>query len=149
MKLRRSGTIVTVVAILVISSLGWTSIAGAEESRTLQTILRGANEIPGPGDPDGKGVAQVTLKPGQGEVCVQIAVSRIAPATAAHIHVGAKGVAGPVVVGLPTPQAGASTGCTSVSEDLIAAILQNPSNYYVNVHNTPYPAGAVRGQLGN
>jgi hypothetical protein len=28
-------------------------------------------------------------------------------------------------------------------------ILTNPAAYYVNVHTSDYPAGAVRGQLGN
>jgi len=27
-------------------------------------------------------------------------------------------------------------------------LIQNPSAYYVNVHNGPFPKGAVRGQLG-
>jgi hypothetical protein len=74
-------------------------------------------------------------------------VSGIAPATAAHIHVGAAGVAGPVVVPL-APPTGTSSGCvTGVSPELIKAITQNPQNYYVNVHNAEFPAGALRGQL--
>jgi hypothetical protein len=31
--------------------------------------------------------------------------------------------------------------------DLIKAIIQSPQEYYVNVHNAEYPAGALRGQL--
>jgi hypothetical protein len=70
------------------------------------------------------------------------------PATAAHIHVGATGVAGPVVVALSAPDAsGHASGCATADHDLIKAIRQNPESYYVNVHNTDYPAGAVRGQL--
>jgi hypothetical protein len=34
-----------------------------------------------------------------------------------------------------------------VDRSLIKAIIQYPEEYYVNVHNMPYPAGALRGQL--
>ena len=99
-------------------------------------------------DPDGSGTASIRLNLGQGEVCFNLTVSGIAPATAAHIHVAPAGVAGPVVVGLTAPTSGSSNGCISgVDRDLIKAIIQNPEQYYVNVHNTEYPAGAVRGQL--
>jgi hypothetical protein len=115
--------------------------------RPLSTALTGAEEVPGPGDPDGSGEAVLTLNHGQGQVCFQLNVSDIAPATAAHIHVGPEGVAGPVVVGLTPPTGGSSSGCVTADRDLIKAIIQDPDAYYVNVHNAEFPAGAVRGQL--
>ena len=130
--------------------LGLTLIAAAvadNGGRPLATTLTGAAEVPGPGDPDGSGTASIRLNPGQGEVCFELAVSGIAPATAAHIHVGPAGVAGPVVVGLAPPTSGTSSGCVSADPALIKAIIQNPEQYYVNVHNAEFPAGAVRGQL--
>ena len=116
--------------------------------RPLDTTLTGAAEVPGPGDPDGSGTAHITLNQGQGEVCFELTVQDIAPATAAHIHRGTADVAGPVVVGLAPPTDGSSSGCvTGVDRDLIKAIRQNPSDYYVNVHNADFPPGALRGQL--
>jgi hypothetical protein len=91
------------------------------------------------------------LNPGLEQICYELSVSNITlPAGAAHIHVAPTTDPGPVVVPLNAPDAnGTSSGCASVDRDLILAILQNPENYYVNVHNTDYPAGAVRGQLSD
>ena len=123
-------------------------LPGADHGgRPLSATLTGAAEIPGPGDPDGTGSAMVTLNPGQGEVCFELAVEGIAPAVAAHIHVGAADVAGPVVVGLVPPSNGTSGGCAEADRALVRAILRDPGAYYVNVHNAEYPAGALRGQL--
>jgi hypothetical protein len=98
---------------------------------------------------NGSGTARLQLNPAQQTICSVIHVRGIElPATAAHIHQGAAGVNGPIVVHLPAPNAqGVSTGCTRAPRSLIDAIMQHPAGYYVNVHNTPYPAGAVRGQL--
>ena len=115
--------------------------------RPLSTSLIGAEEVPGPGDPDGSGTASLTLNPGLGEVCYQLQVSGIEPATAAHIHEAPAGSAGPVVVGLSAPSGGSSRGCVSLSREQIKEIIQDPEDYYVNVHNAQYPAGALRGQL--
>ncbi len=115
--------------------------------RPLTATLLGVNEVPGPGDPDGSGTATLRLNPGQQEICYELVVSGIAPASAAHIHVGDATTAGPVVVGLAAPTSGTSSGCVSVDRDLILAIMHNPEQYYVNVHNAEYPAGALRGQL--
>lgn len=117
--------------------------------RLLKTSLTGGAEVPGPGDPDGSGTATIRLDQRQGKICFTVKVSAITlPAAAAHIHVGGSTVAGPVVVGLTAPDAsGVSFGCVNASAELISAIRANPSNYYVNVHTSDYPAGAVRGQL--
>lgn len=116
--------------------------------RRLTAALTGAAEVPGPGDPDGTGTAVITLNQGQKEVCFELTVSNIATATAAHIHTGAAGAAGPVAVTLaPPPADGSSKGCAGADSDLIKNIRQNPENFYVNVHNAEFPDGAVRGQL--
>ncbi len=117
--------------------------------RPLSTTLTGAAEVPGPGDADGRGTATIRLNQGQGKVCFFLTASNITlPATGAHIHVGATTVAGAIVVALIPPDAtGVSFGCVSASRDLISTIRKNPSNYYVNIHTTDFPAGAIRGQL--
>jgi CHRD domain len=118
--------------------------------KKLNATLTGAAEVPGPGDPDGAGTALLRLRIGQGQICHTLSVSNITlPAAAAHIHLGAAGVAGPVVVTLVTPDAdGNVQGCVAVDRALVKQILMNPAGYYVNVHTSDFPAGAVRGQLG-
>lgn len=138
---RRNRILAMALTLLAMSTL---LVAGG---RPFSTPLTGAEEAPGPGDPDGTGEVVMTLNHGQGEICFQLTVQNIAPATAAHIHRAPFGVAGPVVVGLAPPTSGFSSGCVSVDRDLIKEIIQNPEDFYVNVHNTAFPAGAVRGQL--
>jgi CHRD domain len=136
-----------VIAAVVLLAVAMTAAVAQAGGKTLTTTLTGAAEVPGPGDPDGSGVATLTLNPGQGEICYELSVTLIAPPTAAHIHVGTAGVAGPVVVPLVPPVEGSSSACASVDPALIKAIMKNPEQYYVNVHNAEYPAGALRGQL--
>jgi hypothetical protein len=102
------------------------------------------------GDPNGTGSALLTVNHGKGEVCWELAVSDILlPATASHIHEAAPGIRGGIVVGLSAPGAnGQSSGCRSdVDKDLLGRILQSPASFYVNVHTSDYPPGAIRGQL--
>jgi hypothetical protein len=115
----------------------------------LAATLAGANEIPGPGDPDGSGTATFRMIRGSAVICFQLTVNAITlPATAAHIHQGAVGIAGPVVVPLTAPGAGGTaTGCVNSTRALVGAILDNPAGFYANVHTTDYPAGAIRGQI--
>lgn len=123
-------------------------LAGADQGGKLLTAeLTGAAEVPGPGDPDGMGTARVTINLGKSTLCYEIAVSNIAPATAAHIHEAPAGTAGPVVLGLTPPTSGSSSACVTVEGELLKEIAKDPADYYVNVHNRAFPGGAVRGQL--
>jgi hypothetical protein len=117
---------------------------------TLTATLTGANEVPGPGALHGTGSAVIRLDATHSTLCFALKVANITlPAIGAHVHVGPAGVAGPIVVPLTPPDAtGTSAGCVSIDPQLLAAIVANPSNYYVNVHTTDFPAGAIRGQLG-
>lgn len=138
------------LAILAIAVALTASTVVAQGGRPLEATLTGAAEVPGPGDSDGSGAAKVTINIGRGEICFDIQVSNITlPATLAHIHVGSADVAGPIVVTLvPPDQSGNSSGCvTDVDKDLAKAILKDPGAYYVNVHTSDFPAGAIRGQL--
>lgn len=138
----------TVTAIVLAFLVGGFVHAGEEKGgRPLSAQLTGSAEVPGPGDPDGSGTAELTLNQGQGLIQFEITVSNIAPPTAAHIHIGAAGVAGGVVVNLDIANNGLSGSVGGIDRDLIKAIRQNPENYYINVHNSDFPPGAVRGQL--
>jgi hypothetical protein len=143
----------TLSFILVAALLLTFSVVSAG-GRPFSTTLTGEAEVtaagvPNQGDLDGVGSAHLTLNQGQGEICFELRVSGITlPAAAAHIHVGASTTTGPVVVGLAAPDAnGFSSGCVSADKELIKAIRQNPEAYYVNVHTSDFPAGALRGQL--
>jgi len=115
--------------------------------RGFTVAMTGEAESPA-GDPVATGTATIRLRAGQGQVCYRIAVRNMPPAVAAHIHRGAAGAAGPVVIPFTTPNAsGASSGCAAAARPLVTAILRGPASYYVNVHTAEFPAGAVRGQL--
>ena len=113
----------------------------------LRASLTGSQEIPGPGDPDGSGSAEITVVDATDNVCFDLKVMNIQPASAAHIHRGEAGVSGPPVITLEAPTDGSSEGCISAPGALADEIYANPAGFYVNVHNGEYPAGAVRGQL--
>lgn len=139
---RAIGMVMAVVALAVALGFAGTAMAGG---RPLTASLSGANEVPpaSTGDPDGSGMAAVTMNPGQGEICFEVATSNIATIILAHIHRGGAGVNGPVVVDFK----GQTSGCVSADRALIKAIIQDPAGYYVNIHTTEFPGGAVRGQL--
>lgn len=117
--------------------------------RAFNIPLTGAAEVPGPGDLAGSGTAALRLDLAKSQICYELKVVDIPlPATGAHIHRGLATESGGVVVLLTAPgTTGTSSGCTAVTHELAQEILSNPAQFYVNVHTTDRPAGALRGQL--
>ncbi|MCC5951579.1 MAG: S-layer homology domain-containing protein [Acidimicrobiia bacterium] len=109
------------------------------------TNLSGAEEV-GVGDLTASGLSTFEVDIDFGQLCFQLSFEDLDGINAAHIHEGASGTNGPVVVDLdwPTNQ---NSGCLLVSSTLLRDIVEHPDDYYVNVHTDAFPAGAVRGQL--
>ncbi len=145
MRLQRVFIIIAIAATAGLVTLNTPGIgaasAASDTTVRLGAVLVGGNEVPGPGDPDGFGLADVWVE--RGEVCWRITARSVAPISAAHIHAGPAGVAGPVVVPLE-PYNG---GCADTTNRLARFIRQHPGDFYVNLHNAEFPAGAIRGQL--
>ncbi|HYV02267.1 MAG TPA: CHRD domain-containing protein [Actinomycetota bacterium] len=140
------------VAAIVFAVLIPAGAVGADAGRPFATTLTGAAEVP-PADPDASGTASIILNQGLGTVCFDVSWENVdGTVFASHIHFAPAGMNGPIVVPLFAGSfAGtdSASGCVDdVDRDLIKAIRQDPSAYYVNVHSTPnFPGGAIRGQL--
>ncbi|HEY7307368.1 MAG TPA: CHRD domain-containing protein [Bryobacteraceae bacterium] len=126
------------------------------------TTLSGALETPPTGSP-ATGTAMVDYITASNDLTYSVTFSNLeAGATVAHIHVGAPGVPGPVILPLNLNGAAGSTSGTfsgtltaadltpgdgiNTFQDAINALFAG--NTYVNVHSSLFPAGEIRGQLG-
>lgn len=133
------------------------SAGGHERDAAVGNVkLSGANEVPA-ADPDGKG--RFIFVAAGDQLCYLFTAKNIDPPLAAHIHAGAAGVNGGIVVALMVPDP-VSADCITAEPDSslnstmvltqeeLDAIIANPAGFYANVHTAPFPAGAIRGQLG-
>lgn len=144
MRYRSSVSLPVAVILGLVASLALAGIVAAAET-TLTAQLSGDAET----DEDGTGTASVVLDPEAGTACWEMTVENVDPITASHIHEGAEGESGGVVVNLDVEGFdGSSEGCNDAADpDILQAIIDNPAGYYVNVHTEALPAGAIRGQL--
>jgi hypothetical protein len=130
------------VLVALVAALVLAAPASAAVKR-LEANLRGSAAT----DQDGRGKARLRLNRERRRVCFTITVRNIDDVVAAHVHRHSDG--GIAVDLITAPEAGDRfTGCTEgVSKRLIRRIVRRPRRYYVNVHTTPYPGGAVQGTL--
>lgn len=124
--------------------------AGAAQAATttLTADALASNEAPTPGPAGASAKATFTVDTSSGQICYRATATGLTTLAAAHIHRGAAGVNGPVVVPLDqTKINGGAQTCTSATPALAAEIAGNPAGFYFNVHTPEFSAGAVRGQL--
>ena len=150
----------TFIPILAIAALTAACNDDGPEDDRYEATLAGSNEVPANGS-NATGTAVFTDRGGSFDY--RIDVQNIDMPSAAHIHVGAAGVNGGVVVPLfstTSPVADFSgrlvTGSFTAA-DIVATSslsmdglrdLMRTGGVYVNVHTTAIPGGEIRGQIG-
>ena len=164
-----SGVLVAVVAAVALM----VGVGSAAFSR-LEASMNGDNELDqvtlerGAGDPNGTATAIVRVNPATRTVCFDLDWRKIQAPARAHIHEGNRTANGDIIVPLfetgepppadetdPTDQdlpaslrsAGGCVRDVAATRAQLRDIRDNPRQFYVNIHNNAFPAGAVRGQL--
>jgi len=133
------------VAISLVGALGIAvDCAMSQPMSTQQVVLSGSNEVP-PVTTSASGTGTVTINPDH-TVSVDIKVTGMM-ATAAHIHEGAAGANGPVIV--PFSKTGDNTFAAPAGAKLTDSQYASykAGNLYVNVHSMQHPGGEIRAQL--
>jgi hypothetical protein len=133
------------LSLAILFSLALAACAGMSSTgpggRTL--TLTGAEEVP-PTSTPARATGRFTIAE-DGAVSGSVTTTGIT-STVAHLHNGAKGTNGPVI--LPLAKNGetysAAPGAKLTPEQLAA---YKAGNVYVNVHSAKYPGGEIRAQL--
>ncbi len=135
------------VVLLVAAAL---AVAGALDNYKVSATLKAGNETPKPtgvkASEQGAFSGTYTENKAGGVLKWKLTFSGLTgPATAAHIHKGKAGVAGPVVVPLCGPCHSGETGTAKISKAVIAALEGHDA--YVNVHTAKNQGGEIRGAV--
>lgn len=133
----------TVVALMLVVATGCVT---APRGSLYCAELHGA----GPGsdalDPEATGSARLEIE--GTTIRFRIRTENLGKVVATHLHTGAAGVNGPMAHELNPGFTGELLeGSTSVTPEIAAAVVADPSRYYVKLHSLKFPGGAIRGQL--
>ena len=132
------------IATAILSSgLAVIAVCSSMAAMSETVTLAGSNEVP-PVTTSATGTANITI--GSDRSVKATVTAKDMTATASHIHMGAAGTNGPVVV--PFTKSGDAFSAApdaKLTEEQYAAY--KAGNLYVNVHSAKNPGGEIRGQL--
>ena len=133
-----------------LAAVGGAAARSQANTLRIEADMVAANETPTPkgdvGNARGTFTATLTKSGSTGQLSWRLTFSGLTGnAIAAHIHVGAVGVAGPVRVPLCTPCSSGVTGTATITAEVLDAIMTGRA--YVNVHTPTNPAGEIRDQV--
>jgi ABC-type glycerol-3-phosphate transport system substrate-binding protein len=151
-----------------VAACGGTATSPSAVRPTFTAVLSPANEVPAISDSESSGSGNVTVTfdttSSGGNITAATAtfVAQLSgfppntPINIAHIHPGAVGVNGGILVNTQltagdlvlTNGSGTFTkGPVTMLPEVAQQIMNNPAGYYFNVHSTAHPGGVARGQL--
>ncbi|MBX6315213.1 MAG: CHRD domain-containing protein [Isosphaeraceae bacterium] len=142
-------------SLLVAGALVTLGATGAQaDFIPLTATLTGSQETP-PNSSPGMGAASFILDDVAGTLTTAATFAGLTAPTilvqgaAAHIHMGAPGVAGPIIHNLPLGAGVTSGSFTDIWMGLTAAEIGaiKSGDTYINIHTTAFPGGEIRGQL--
>jgi len=160
-------------ACLLLLTLGG-ALAQQSGTKVFLALMQPQNEVPAITDTSSANVVMYfhgvvdsagNVLSGSVDFDVQAKFSSAVTVTGLHIHNAAAGVNGPILI--PTDVNGTDKSVTvdstgrvriqkqvqfpsttpAISVATIQDLLANPQNYYINIHTTVNPGGAMRGQL--
>lgn len=164
---------VLLVAGVLIAGCGDNDASGPSNVFTFTSLLSPANEVPpvvGSPESSARGAVQITVTApltsagalaGNGTADFYVQLTGFPGDTTfvgAHIHPGAAGVNGGVIINTTM---NSTSGLTaqgsdtkiyevrgiSVTQAQLQGMIDNPAGFYFNVHSFRHPGGVVRGQL--
>jgi hypothetical protein len=134
---------------------------GKRMRKTFFAMLRGSEEVP-PVNTNASGTFSAVMTRDGRQLFYTLKVNRIRNMTQGHLHLGARGVNGPVVALLFRATPGVSVNRSVIKGTLTAADLTGPlkgrplsdlvrlintGKIYCNVHTEQNPNGEIRGQV--
>jgi hypothetical protein len=158
--MKRLAIVTALAATVAVAGCGSDNSTSPSTTTVFTVNLLPSNEVPpvSNAESSGRGTAVITVHSDSNTIDFNVSLNSFPNGTvirAAHIHPGASGVAGGVLVGTgltdPITLANGSGTFTfnavATSAENVTQILAAPQNFYFNVHSAQNGAGVARGQL--
>lgn len=146
----RAVSMIGVMAMIgvILAAMQPAGVAAPDKEILLESHMSGDQVVQQTGgDPDGTGFATVLVDSKDGVACFDVDVQNVATPITGRIQSGTAGAIGPPVVFLFENREPPVRDCVTADRKALRDIGKNPQNYYLNIVNDDFAAGAVRGQL--
>ena len=138
--------VVSIASVLALASFASANRAAKPKTQTFIAVLNIGQEVPHPTRTKVGASGKFTASVSGTTLTWKLTFGHLSgQATAAHIHSGVKGKAGPVLIPLCGPCTSPATGTAAVTATQVTDMAAGKD--YVNVHTAKNGNGEIRGQI--